>query len=442
MRRLFLLFAVLMGSALVAHADLRIEVTKGVDNAVRVAVVPFAIKGRSVPETNIRDVVEGDLTLSGRFETLPVGQMLSLPRSGEDVFQRDWQALKVEYLIMGNVTLAEDPLSAGAVAVTFELYNVFKGATEATQTISGSREEMRDLAHHISDVVFEQITGIRGVFATQILYVTAAGPVENRRYRLNIADADGYRVETMLESSEPIMSGTWSPAGDEIAYVSFEDEGRPGIYVLDVERRVSRRVAQFEGINGAPAFSPDGTRLAMVLSRGDNPDIYILNLETNRLRQVTRHYLTDTEPSWTSDGQHIVFTSDRGGKPQIYKVALDDLSLERLTFEGDYNARASMLPGGESIVMVHRRNEVFHIALLDLIRGRLMVLTETELDESPSVAPNGSMLIYATQERAGGQGILAAVSIDGGVKFRLPSSEGDVREPAWSPVKRKTFVPR
>ena len=108
MRRLFLLFAVLMGSALVAHADLRIEVTKGVDNAVRVAVVPFAIKGRSVPETNIRDVVEGDLTLSGRFETLPVGQMLSLPRSGEDVFQRDWQALKVEYLIMGNVTLAED----------------------------------------------------------------------------------------------------------------------------------------------------------------------------------------------------------------------------------------------------------------------------------------------------------------------------------------------
>ncbi|MEM7362855.1 MAG: Tol-Pal system beta propeller repeat protein TolB, partial [Pseudomonadota bacterium] len=386
----FVLCLVLFLGGQVASADLRIEVTKGVDNAVRVAVIPFAIRGKSVPETSIRDVIDADLTLSGRFETLPIGQMLSLPRSGDDVFQRDWQVLKVEYLIMGSVSLAEDTLGDDAVVVTFELYNVFKGAVEARQTISGSREEIRDLAHHISDVVFEELTGIRGVFATQILYVTASGPVGDRRFRLNVADADGYRVQTLLESTEPIMSGTWSPTGDEIAYVSFEDDGRPGIYVLDVGTGRAKRVAQFEGINGAPAFSPDGRQLAMVLSRGDNPDIYILNLETNRLRQVTRHYLTDTEPSWTPDGRNIVFTSDRGGKPQIYKVALDDLSLERLTFEGDYNARASMLPGGQSIVMVHRRNEVFHIALLDLIRGRLMVLTETELDESPSVAPNGS----------------------------------------------------
>ena len=438
----FVLCLALMSAGQLVFAELRIEVTEGVDNALRVAVVPFAIRGRSVPETSIRDVVDADLTLSGRFETLPIGQMLSLPRSGDDVFQRDWQVLKVEYLIMGNVSFAEDTLGDEAVVVTFELYNVFRGVVEATQTISGTREDIRDLAHHISDVVFEELTGIRGVFATQILYVTASGPVGDRRFRLNVADADGYRVQTLLESREPIMSGTWSPTGDEIAYVSFEDVGRPGIYVLDIGTRRSKRVAQFDGINGAPAFSPDGRQLAMVLSRGDNPDIYILNRETNRLRRVTRHYLTDTEPSWTPDGRYIVFTSDRGGKPQIYQVALDDLSLERLTFEGDYNARASMLPGGQSIVMVHRRNDVFHIALLDLIRGRLMVLTETELDESPSVAPNGSMLIYATQERAGGPGILAAVSIDGGVKFRLPSSEGDVREPAWSPVKRKTFVPR
>jgi len=176
-----------------------------------------------------------------------------------------------------------------------------------------------------------------------------------------------------------------------------------------------------------------------VLSKDGNPDIYVLNLENRRLRRITRHYGTDTEPSWRPDGQAIIFTSDRGGKPQIYQKDMSDLMTERLTFEGDYNANASLLADGSGLVMVHRRNGIFHIALLDLNRGRLTVLTETDLDESPSIAPNGSMVIYAT--KVGGEGILGAVSVDGGVKFNLPSSEGDVREPAWSPKKRKIFRP-
>lgn len=417
-----------------AYAELRIEVTKGVDNAVRVAVVPFIHRSRGRLTTDVTEVINFDLTLSGRFDTLATSRMLSLPNESKDVFFRDWRLLKVEYLVIGYLES-----SASMVRLHFELYNIFKRSVEVAQTIEGKPDELRDMAHYVSDVVFEQLTGIEGAFSTQIMYVTAIGPKEERRYRLNIADADGYRVRTILDSNEPILSATWSPDGRKIAYVSFEKDSRPAIYMMDLVSGQRRQLTDYKGLNSAPAFSPDGKQLAIVLSKDGSPDIYILNLETNRLRRITRHYGIDTEPSWRPDGKAIAFTSDRGGKPQIYQKTLADLSTERLTFEGDYNANASWLSDGSGLIMVHRRDEIFHITLLELKRGRFTVLSETALDESPSIAPNGSMVIYAT--KAGGEAILAAVSIDGGVKFDLPSSEGDVREPAWSPGKRRIFVP-
>ena len=415
-------------------ADLRIEVTKGVDNAVRVAVVPFDWRGAGTLPESISDIIEADLVLSGRFDSLPTSQMLSLPHETSEIFNRDWRLLNVEYLLIGHVSPVGD-----RYRLTYTLYNVFKQSVELRQTIEGSVSELRDMAHYASDSVFKILTGIDGAFSTQIMYVTALGPINNRRFRLNIADADGHRVETMLESREPILSASWSRDGRYIAYVSFEVDRRPAIFLRDVVNGTRQQLTNFPGLNGAPAFSPDGKQLAMVLSKDGNPDIYVLTIADRRLRRVTRHYGIDTEPSWSPDGKGIIFTSNRGGQPQIYQIQLDDLSIERLTFEGDYNAKASVLSDGSGIVMVHRRNGIFHIAMLDLARGRLRELTETSLDESPSIAPNGSMLIYATQ--VGGEGILAAVSIDGGVKFNLPSSEGDVREPAWSPQKRRKFKP-
>lgn len=437
----YLLATALLGIVLLAlpiqptWADLRIEVTKGVDNAVRVAVVPFEWQGSGALAESISDIIDSDLMLSGRFESLPVSQMLSLPHKPEQVFNRDWRMLNVEYLVIGSVMAVAD----NRYRVSYSLYNVFKQAVELKQTIEGDAGELRDLAHFVSDSVFKLLTGIEGAFSTRIMYVTASGPLTNRIYRLHIADADGYRVETMLESKEPILSASWSRDGRYIAYVSFEVDSRPAIFLRDVVNGTRQQLTNFPGLNGAPAFSPDGKQLAIVLSKDGNPDIYTLNLDDRRLRRVTRHYGIDTEPSWSPDGKGIIFTSNRGGQPQIYQIQLADLSVERLTFEGDYNAKASVLPDGSGIVMVHRRDGIFHIAMLDLQRGRLTVLTETSLDESPSIAPNGSMLIYATQ--ADGEGILAAVSVDGGVKFNLPSSEGDVREPAWSPQKRRMFKP-
>jgi TolB protein len=420
--------------SLPAAAELRIEVTQGVDNAVRVAVVPFKYPRRPRLPVNPHEVVDADLTLSGRFDSLPVNQMLSLPTSSEKVLPRDWRVLDVEYLVMGEM-VREDV----GFRLKFELYNVFKQEVVLAQEIEGSEDELRDMAHYVADEVFESLTGIPGAFSTRIMYVTVDGDLGDETYRLNIADADGYRVQTILESKHPVLSATWAPEGDRIAYVSFENAGRPAIFIHDLTTGLKQQVTNFPGLNSAPAFSPDGKKLAMVLSKDGNPDIYVLDLETRRLQRITRHYGIDTEPSWRNDGRAIVFTSSRGGKPQIYQMELSSLSIERLTFEGDYNANASLLPDGSGLVMVHRRNGIFHIALLNLDRGRLNVLTETSLDESPSIAPNGSMLIYAT--RVGEEGILAAVSIDGGVKFNLPSSDGDVREPAWSPKKNKIFTP-
>ena len=421
-------------ASLPLQAELRIEITRGVDNAVRVAVVPFEWRGKRKLPLNVDQVISSDLGLSGRFTALPSEQMLSLPHESGEVLPRDWRMLGVEYLVVGYL----EPRDVG-VRLHFELYDVLRQQIVAGHAIDGVVGDLRDMAHHVSDVVFEELTGIEGAFSTRIMYVTALDTDEGREFSLNIADADGHRVRKVLESDEPILSAAWSPDGRLIAYVSFEKDGRPAIYLHELSTGNRQILTSFAGLNGAPSFSPDGQQIALVLSKDGNPDIYILDLQTRRLRRITRHYGIDTEPSWTSDGKALIFTSNRGGQPQIYQLRLSDFQIQRLTFEGDYNAKASLLRDGSGLIMVHRREGIFHIAMLDLNRGRLTVLTETTLDESPSVAPNGSMLIYATLDK--GEGILAAVSIDGGVKFNLPSSDGDVREPAWSPVKNKIFVP-
>ena len=425
----FNLILLLLFCTLAVASDLRIEVTQGLDRPVRIAVVPFERKGWGRLPEKVSDVVNSDLQLSGRFVTTPVEGMLSRPHRSKEVLYRDWRLLKVEYLVIGSLTIR-----GNEIRVEYELHNVFEQSRELSETVVADRNELRDLGHHISDRVFEKLTGMSGAFSTRIMYVTALGSIKDRTYRLNIADSDGFRVETVLETSEPILSPSWAPDGSRIAYVSFEKDSKPAIYLHDLSKKTRRIITNFQGLNGAPSFSPDGQKLALVLSKSGNPDIWTYDLNTRRMAQITRHYGIDTEPSWFPDGRSLIFTSNRGGSPQIYKVDLYDLKIQRLTFEGDYNAGASVLADGSAMVMVHRRNDVYHISLLDLRRGRLSVLTQTSLDESPSIAPNGSMVIYATEDD--GQGILAAVSIDGGVRFKLPSSEGEVREPAWSPRKR------
>jgi TolB protein len=265
------------------------------------------------------------------------------------------------------------------------------------------------------------------------MYVSAEGPIGSTIFKLHYADYDGRRAQILLESREPIMSPAWSPDGGQIAYVSFETD-LPRIYIQDLSTGQRRQVTNFPGINSSPVWSPDASKLAMVLSKDGSPDIYVLDLATNELRQLTDHPRAETEPAWTLDSNSVVFTSDRTGQPQIYKVDATGGLPERMTFDCFYCAKAQFLPDGVNLVHVRRetrQDNSYGIAILNVQTSRVIKLTETALDESPSVAPNGSMIMFGTT--AGGRGVLDAVSIDGRVKFRLPSTQGDVREPSWSP---------
>jgi len=419
-RIVFMLLLLL--SAGVSRAELTIEITQGVDNPTAIAVVPFGWQGGALAE-DLAAIISQDLRRSGQFSPLANKDMLAFPHQQADVYYRDWRILGTEFLLLGNLDFVD-----GRYQLTFELYDVLLQKKVLRQTVDGDEAQLRDLAHFVSDKVYELITGIRGAFSTQMIYVEALGG--NKLYRLMLADVDGAREKTLLESSQPLMSPSWSPDGKSVAYVSFET-GRPAIFRQQIATAERQQLTNFRGLNGAPVWSPDGNQLALVLSKDGNPEIYTLDLTSGVFNRVTKHFAIDTEPNWTIDGKGIVFTSDRGGKPQIYQVTLASGRVERLTFEGDYNARARISPDGKSLVMVHRYNGVYHIAAQDMASGDIRVLTETQLDESPSIAPNGAMLMYATKYQ--GKGILAAVSLDAGVKFRLPSKSGDVREPSWSP---------
>lgn len=411
-----------------------IIIDRGVDEPIRIAVVPFAIDVNSAAAAvelndlpNPSDIIAFDLARSGQFDPMPRENMLSYPSQSQDVFFRDWRILKTAYLVIGRV----EAVQSDSMRMSFELYDVAGRRQIRSKEYLIAIDQWRDAAHQIADIVYAEITGVRGAFSSKIMYVLAQNSgTPQARYRLEIADADGQRARTLFSSPQPILSASWAPDGNRVAYVSFET-GRPSIILQDVDGPYREQLTSFRGINGSPVFSPDGQELAMVLSRDGDPEIFIMNLATRKLRRITRHRSIDTEPSWAPDGERLIFTSDRGGRPQIYQVELATNFIERLTFVGDYNARARLLPDGEHLVFVHRREGVFHIAWQDLQRDNILVLTETNLDESPSLSPNGSMLIYATQYR--GRGILSVVSIDGRVKYRLPSSVGDVREPAWSP---------
>lgn len=427
MRRLWLACCLLLVT-LSVRAELVVEVTQGVSEPTPVAVVPFGWSGGAALPEDVAAVVEQDLGRSGFFKALPRTGMLSFPTRQDDVYFRDWRVTGADYLLIGRI----ETLEGARLALVFELYDVLKEQRVLVQRVESTQAQLRDAAHYISDQVFEALTGLKGAFSTRVVYVTAERLADQQsRYRLMLADWDGARARTILESNEPIMSPSWSQDGRKLAYVSFET-GRPAIYVQYLASGRRERIQSFPGLNGAPAWSPDGNSLALVLSKDGNPEIYVLDLNTRQLQRITRHYGIDTEPTWTPDGKALLFTSDRGGQPQIYRLDLVSRDLERVTWEGNYNARGRLTQDGRFLALVHRpQGSNFTIAVQDLKTGRLDILTEAGLEESPSIAPNGSIIIYATKEN--GRGVLAAVSLDGQVRFRMPSSQGDVREPAWSP---------
>ncbi len=409
-------------------AELVIEITKGSDNALPIAVVPFETTGTSAVPYDVARIVANDLQRSGDFDTLPTSRMLSLPASMEQVHYRDWRLLGQSYLLIGNVSYVADNAQ---YRVTYELIDIYGQKRLLGEVLSASSKGLRKLAHRISDKVYEKITGVRGAFSTRIAYITLKQLTQNKQeYRLQVADADGQNSFTLFKSHEPILSPAWSNDGEHLTYQSFHS-GRPAIYIQHVQSGHQRKVTGFKGLNSSPMWSPDDSKLVMTLSKDGNAEIYTMDLATNTLDRLTNHFAIDTEASWSPDGNELVFTSDRSGKPQVYRMNLRDRRPERLTFEGRYNARPRFSHDGKSLYYVHQTNGDFHIAAIDMATGENRILTSTPLDESPSVSPNGRMIIYATNRN--NRGVLAVVSVDGGAKYFLPSDHGDVKEPAWSP---------
>ncbi|MCB1564365.1 MAG: Tol-Pal system beta propeller repeat protein TolB [Lysobacteraceae bacterium] len=413
---------------------LEINIVGGNPSALPIAVVPFEYTGVGVsPDTDVSSVIRADLNRSGKFRGLPDQDIIEKPARGADVNFATWRLLKQDFLVVGRVLDSGD----GGYRVEYELFDVAKQERLAGFALNGRPTAMRDVAHQIADQIYEKILGIRGAFWTRIAYVTASGTGRNINYALMIADADGFNPTTVVRSKEPLLSPAWSPDGRQLAYVSFE-RGNSSVYLQELATGQRQVLAAFKGINGAPAFSPDGQRLALTLSKGGNPDIYVMDLGSRALTQVTRHWGIDTEPAWSVDGQSIYFTSDRGGKPQIYRVAATGGDASRVTFEGEYNARVTLCCDGKKFAMAQGNGNVYRIALLDQSLGGAGLwsnLSPGSLDESPSFAPNGSMVLYAARE--GTRGVLYAVSADARVRQRLVLADGDVREPAWSPYRQR-----
>ena len=424
MKKNLVLVALLLVPAM-GFGELFLEITKGSEDPYKVAMIPF--EGNSRVSKQVNNIMRNDLIRTGEFSILDEELLLPVKMIDDELVFSDWKLLGMDYLVTGKIVNENNSLD-----INYEIYDIHKKRKVRSSKVFGIPNQIRQLAHYTSDGIYESITGIKGIAATRLLYVNEIKDSQLiSRYKLMLADSDGANEKILLSSSEPIISPSWSPDGKRVAYVSFET-GIAKVFIQEIASGKREAVLSKDTQISSPSWSPDGKYLSLTLYQDGNAEIYILRLRDRTLTRMTNQFAIDTESSWSPRGNKILFTSGRSGSPQIYELDLRKLNpkAKRISFEGTYNAKASYLPNEEGIIFVHRSNDgLFHIALKYKKENFIRVLTEAKMDESPSVAPNGNMVIYGIREE--NLSMLAGFSLSG-AKFKLPASNGEVREPAWS----------
>ena len=411
-----ILFILAFSNALTS--ELILEITQGTEDPYRVAILKF--EGDQKVSNDIDKIIRNNLKRSGEFNLFTNEDLLSLPTDETEVIFNDFKILNIDYLVIGKIV--KDGIS---ISVVYNIFDINKGKKIRTSTVYGIPNKNRQLGHYVSDGIYEEITGMKGISSTKILYVT-----ENKNFNLMVADADGSNEQILLKSNDPIISPAWSPDSKKVAYVSFET-GMAKVYIQDIATGERELAIENSSQISSPSWSPDGKFLSLTMYQDGNAEIYILNLKNRNLTRLTNHFSIDTESSWSPKGSKIMFTSGRSGSPQLYEIDLRRFNAKpkRITFDGNYNAKGSYLPNNEGFIFVHRENKNFQIAIQYFNENFIRPLTNAQLDESPSISPNGNVIVYAIKDD--GMSLLAGVTLSG-AKFRLPAKMGFVREPAWS----------
>ncbi len=429
---LLLLLAFVLPWRIALAQNLTLNIVNGIPSAIPITIVPFTFESAAQPPTtHVAAIIRNDLDRSGKFRALPLADVIEHPSQGSQIQFQTWKLLKQNYIVIGRERNSAD----GQVKVDFDLWSVLQKKRLLAGSYTVLSGDLRGVAHQIADQIYQQITGVPGAFYTRIAYVTTTGNKKHLVWSLIVADSDGHSPQVVVRSKQPLLSPDWSPNGQKLAYVSFES-GNSAIYIQNLATGQRELISGRKGVNGAPRFSPDGAKLAMMLSFAGSPEIYVMNLKTRALTQITHSLSINTEPRWLPDGKALIFTSDRSGWPQLYQVPIVGGSATRLTFHGQINADSSINYDASQIAMVQANGSVYRIAIMDRKLGnQVRFISPGPMDESPSFAPNGSMLLYAASD--GVHGVLYEVSDDGRVRQRLSLVNGNVQSPAWGPYRKQ-----
>ena len=403
------------------HADLVLEITESASKPIKIAILEK--NNNSLLGQEIIKIISNDLSRTGEFKVIANDELLSIPTNENEVIQRDWLLLDVDSIVFVDVQSQDNDLD-----ISYSIFNISYNETEDKRRVLGLPDSLRQSSHYVSDGIYEFFYGIEGISSTKLMYVTKTANI----HRLIISDSDGFNEQVLLKSNSAIISPAWSSDAQQIAYVSFENN-RAQVFTQNLVSGQRELIISSRSSVSSPAWSPNNEELAFASTKDGNSEIYIINLRNKDINRLTENIAIDTEPAWSPDGKKIIFTSDRSGSPQIYEIDIRTKLKRRLTTVGTYNARASYLSNKE-IILVHRNLSDFNIASLNLNTRDLSVLTSTKNDESPCIAPNGNVIIYATKD--GNLSYLAGVNISSKVSFKLPALYGELKEPAWSPFIR------